>query len=233
MHILVVDEDTDLREMVDHLLKKRGYWVTTVPDGESALECVQTRPIDLVLMDMLLPKLDGLEVCQRIREVSMVPLIMLSVRGSIEDIVQSLAAGADDFLAKPFNHRELLARVEALLRRCYGPTMRVPSRSEGSLNRGGILIDPIRHQVLRHGEAIRLTPIEFKLLYYLMTNEGIALNASTILERVWGYNSEVNDEVVRVNISRLRHKLETDPMRPRYIQTIPGVGYSFRPIAVS
>lgn len=230
MRILVVDDDSDLRDVVSYLLRRKGYNVAAAPDGEAALAAFQSQPADLVLLDISMPKLDGLETCRRLREVSTVPIIMLTVRGAQEDIVQSLELGADDHISKPFNHSELMARVEAVLRRSYGPDRQSLTPVQPALDRAGIAIDPNRHQALRDGQPLGLTPLEFKLLYCLMLNEGMVLSSGAILEHVWGYDSESDDEVVKVNVSRLRHKLELDPTRPVYVHTVPGVGYTFRPV---
>lgn len=229
MHILVVDDDSDLRDVVSYLLRRKGYSVAAAPDGEAALAAFRSQPADLVVLDISMPKLDGLETCRRLREVSAVPIIMLTVRGAQEDIVQSLELGADDHISKPFNHQELMARVEAVLRRSYGPSRQTPTPVQPALDRAGVAIDPSRHQASRGADPLSLTPLEFKLLYYLMLNEGLVLSASSILEHVWGYDSESDDEVVKVNVSRLRHKLEPNPTRPLYVHTVPGVGYTFRP----
>ena len=228
MRILVVDDDSDLRDVVSYILRRKGHAVTTAADGLAALEVIETAPPELVILDISMPKLDGLETCRRIRESSTVPIIMLTVRGSESDIVRSLALGADDHITKPFNHQELLARVEAVARRSYGPGQRSTSQVQPALERGGIAMDPNRYQITRDGQPLNLTPLEFKLLYYLMINEDQVLSPAAILEHVWGFENESNDEVVKVNISRLRGKLEPNRAQPCFIHTIPGVGYSFR-----
>ncbi len=230
MRIMVVDDDADLRDVLTYLLRRRGYTVTTAANGEMAMAMFEKEPADLLVLDVSMPKMDGLQVCRAIREVSTVPIIMLTVMGSETDVVRSLETGADDHISKPFDHQELMARVEAVLRRAY--RLKTAERSEiqrGPLVFGPITIDPGRHLMTKNGEAINLTKLEFKLLYFLMSNAGQVLNHNDIMERVWGYDSESDYDVLRVHLSRLRHKLETDPANPRLIQTIPGVGYSFRP----
>src|SRR5687767_11728839 len=142
MRILVVDDDNDLRDVLSYLLRRRGYAVISAADGEAALAALKEAPVDLAVLDISMPKMDGLETCRRIRETSQIPVIMVTVRGSESDIVKSLEIGADDHISKPFNHQELLARIEALLRRSYGANHQVLSRGQPVLDRGGITIDP-------------------------------------------------------------------------------------------
>ena len=229
MRIMVVDDDSDLRDVLSYILRRKGHNVVTAPDGEVALAMVRESPPDLVVLDISMPKLDGLETCKRLRESYGIPIIMLTVQGGEADIVRSLELGADDHLSKPFNHQELVARVEALLRRAYGPGRQGLMPGQPIMESGGIRIDPGRHEVYQDGTALNITPLEFKLLYYLMRNESQVLSAGVIMENVWGYDNDSDDEVVKVNVSRLRHKLEGEPGRPRLIHTVPGVGYSFRP----
>ena len=229
MRILIVDDDSDLRDVLSYILRRKGHSITTAPDGEAALAACEATPPDLVVLDISMPKLDGLETCRRLRASSGVPIIMLTVRGEEADIIKSLELGADDHLSKPFNHQELVARVEALLRRAYGPNRQGLVPTNPVVEAAGIVIDPGRHEAYRNGVDLKVTPLEFKLLYFLMRNEGQVLNPGTILENVWGYGSESDDEVVKVNVSRLRHKLEVNPAQPQLIHTVPGVGYSFRP----
>jgi DNA-binding response OmpR family regulator len=229
MRILVVDDDPDLRDILAYLLRRKGHAVTAASSGEVALSLFRKEPQDLLVLDIAMPRMDGLDLCRAVRESSSVPIIMLTVLGSEGDVIRSLDAGADDHLSKPFHHQELVARVEALLRRSYrlhSLTSVYPARPP--LAAAGIVMDPAKHAVTKDGGPLALTRLEFKLLYELMANAGQVLSASDLLEHVWGYDADSSYDVVRVHISRLRHKLEEDHARPQLIRTVPGVGYSFR-----
>jgi len=219
-HILVVDDEPAVLRTLRANLVARGYQVTTVETGEEAiLQAAEQRP-DLVILDLMLPGLSGIEVCEALRAQSTVPILVLSARGEERTKVEALDLGADDFLTKPFGIAELLARVRALLRR-------LPSGTEGDglLQVGDLSLDLAAHEVRRNDVRLDLTPREFDVLAYLIRNSGKVVTHRLLLQQVWGleYGSETN--YLRVFINRLRRKIEDDPPHPRYILTEPGVGY--------
>lgn len=227
MKILVVDDAPEVIEAVtlSFNLQWRETDVLGAYDGEKALELVEMEYPDLVLLDIAMPGIDGYETLQRIREFSDVPVIMLTAKDGILDKVKGLELGADDYITKPFDHLELLARVKAVLRRLDmpQPVSRAPSFESGDLS-----VDFATQQVRLRGEIVQLTPIEYKLLYHLVRNVGRVLTHETLLAKVWG--REYLDEIdyLRVYVRRLRLKLENDPEHPQYILTERGLGYRFR-----
>ncbi len=222
--VLVVDDAKSLREFVRRNLDVRGYRVVTAVNGADALEKFQAHKIDLVILDLIMPQMDGLEVIQRLRLHSNVPIIVLSALGEENTKIQALNRGADDYLTKPFGVGELLARVQAVLRRAR----HTPSTQESPvLVRGPVVLDRERHEVTIEGRPVNLTPTEFSLLEYLMQNTGKVLPHRAILQNVWGPEYGQEAEYLRVYIGRLRQKIEPDPNNPRYLRTERGVGYSF------
>jgi DNA-binding response OmpR family regulator len=223
-HILVVDDERRLVGLLRHNLESVGYSVSTAADGTTALALVESQELDLVILDLMLPDVDGYEVCRQIREYSDVPIIMLTARSDQSEKVRGLDLGADDYLTKPFDAKEMLARVRAVLRRTKVPQQ---SKKQPILVADDLVIDFARRQVSVRGERIKLSPTEYKLLYELASNADRVLLHDELLRRVWG--SEYRDEVeyLRVYIRYLRQKLEPDPAKPRYILTEPGVGYLF------
>ena len=220
--ILVVEDEARYRRLIQFNLAADGYGVTCVSSGEEALETMAHGIPDLVILDILLPGLDGFEVCQRIREVSTVPIVMLTALGSNEQKVKGLRLGADDYVTKPFSAQELLARVDAVLRRVnFSGT----APEQGSLSFGDLQVDLLKHRVTLGEEEIAVSPTEYRLLSYLAANAGKALTQDDILERVWDASYRGDHEVLRVNIWRLRNKLRDDPQNPVFISTIPGIGY--------
>jgi two-component system, OmpR family, KDP operon response regulator KdpE len=224
-HILVVDDEPRLLAFLRSELKASGYQVSVAQDGKGALRAAAARGPDLVILDVMLPDMDGFEVCRRLREESSVPVLMLTARTNDTDKVEGLDAGADDYLTKPFSTSELLARVRALMRRVR------PSDADGpgtEFRCGDFVIDFGRRKVEVRGEEVRLSATEYKLLAELCRNAGRVMLREELLARVWGsaYHSEI--QYVWVYIGYLRNKLEKDPKRPEYILTYPGVGYSFR-----
>ncbi|MHB8511984.1 MAG: response regulator transcription factor [Actinomycetota bacterium] len=219
--ILVVDDEPEIRRALGRALAARGYDVATADDGLQAVSSAEGFIPDLIVLDLNLPKLDGLSVCRRIRSWSQVPILVLSVREEEPDKVAALEIGADDYLTKPFGINELLARVRALLRRAGPQEDRRPLR----FSIEDIEIDLEMHTVTRAGEGVRLTKTEWGLLEVLAHHPGRLLTQRFLLERVWGpgYHEDLN--VLRVFISQLRHKVEPDPDRPQVILTDPGVGY--------
>lgn len=221
--ILVVDDEQHITMVMRSGLTKHGYDVRVAAEGESALELFQLWTPDLVITDLSMPNMDGLEVCRRLRAVSKVPIIVLSVKGDEAVKIDALDAGADDYVTKPFAMGEFLARVRAALRR--SPEAR---EQETVLEEADFRIDLETRTVQVCGKEMHLTPKEFDLLVYLMRNAGKVLTHHTVLGAVWGGNSVDQAEYLRVFIGRLRKKIEKDPARPRYILTEPWIGYRFR-----
>jgi len=204
------------------LLRARGYDVLSAINGRAALEAVDRDKPDLVVLDLGLPDIDGIEVCRQMRQVSKTPIVVLSARGAEGDKVAALDVGADDYVTKPFGAEELLARIRAVLRRGDGPSF-----AAGPIVRGGLVIDRDRFRVLRDGEEVRLTPKEFELLTYLAQHAGRVLTHRALLKAIWGPHATDQPEHLRVLIGSLRKKIEPDPSSPRYILTEPWVGYRF------
>lgn len=222
--VLVVDDEQPLRDFIRKNLEARGFAVHAAANGLEALAIFNTHSLDLIILDVMMPHMDGLETTRRIRQTSLVPIIILSALGEEQDKVAALDLGADDYLTKPFGVEELLARVRAVLRRAVPQPAPKPA---GLLRAGAIVLDPAAHLVTVHGEPVKLTPTEFALLHYLMDNAGKVLTHRAILRTVWGpeYGSEA--EYLRVYIRRLRQKIEADPLHPRHLLTEYGVGYRF------
>lgn len=219
--ILVVDDDPNLGEVVARYLQKEGYEVEVASDGRIGLERALATLPDLVVLDLMLPGLDGIEVFRRLRRVAPIPVVMLTARGSEEDRVAGLELGADDYVAKPFSPRELTARVKAVLRRAGGG---ISEAVAVSFVAGDITLDLVSHEAKRAGQALILTVKEFDLLAYLMQRPGIAFRREELLEAVWGYTFG-DTATVTVHVRRLREKIEDDPSLPRYLATVRGVGY--------
>lgn len=223
--ILVVDDEPNIREVAGLYLRRDGHAVVPAADGDEALRLYQqTRP-DLVVLDLMLPGMSGLEVCRRLQADRRVPLIMLTAKGEEEDRIVGLGVGADDYIVKPFSPRELVARVEAVLRR-VSDAETVPM-TEKALALGELSIDPNTREVTVRGEPITLTAREFDLLYYLASRPKQVFRRDQLMEAVWGYTFAAETSTVTVHIRRLREKIEPDPARPRYLQTVWGVGYRF------
>jgi two-component system, OmpR family, KDP operon response regulator KdpE len=222
--VLVVDDEKPLRDFVRRNLEVRNFEALTAANGLEALAHFQNHSIDLVIVDLMMPHMNGLETIRRMRESSLVPIIVLSALGEEGDKVQALNLGADDYLTKPFGVDELLARIKAVLRRAQRPAATVDGQR---LVRGELVADFERHQVTRRGEPLELTPTEFELLVYLMHEAGKVLRHRDILQQVWGpeYGQEL--EYLRVYVGRLRQKIEDDPGQPRYLCTERGIGYYF------
>lgn len=225
--VLVVDDETSLRDFVRRNLDVRGFQILTAANGLEALALFNTHNVDLVILDVMMPHMDGLETIRRIRQNSLVPTIILSALGEESDKIHALNLGADDYLVKPFGVGELLARVQAVLRRSHW--IEPPDR-QGCLVRGEIIADLERHQVTVRGQEIELTPTEFDLLIYLMEHAGKVLPHQAILKNVWGPEYGCEAEYLRVYIGRLRQKIEIDPADPQYLLTERGIGYSFEAI---
>lgn len=219
--ILVVDDDPNLGEVVARYLQKEGYDVEVVTDGRIGLERALATLPDLLVLDLMLPGLDGIEVFKRLRRVAPIPVVMLTARGSEEDRVTGLELGADDYVAKPFSPRELTARVKAVLRRAGGG---VSDSVAVSFSAGEITLDLVSHEARRAGVPIELTVKEFDLLGFLMSRPGVAFRREELLEAVWGYT--IGDTAtVTVHVRRLREKIEHDPSFPAHLTTVRGIGY--------
>lgn len=223
--VLVVDDDPALLPLIEYTFAREGYQVSTASDGKEALRRFFADRPHLVILDIMMPRMDGWETCQRIREVSEVPIIMLTAKGQDEDIVRGLECGADDYLTKPFSIKVLLARARAVLRRAALP----PQEQEQPILYADdyLSIDLRQRRVTVEGEAVKLTPTEYRLLAYLVENAGQVLTSQQILQAVWGWEYQDDLDYVRVYIWHLRQKLERDPKSPRYVQTELGVGYRF------
>ncbi len=221
-HVLVVEDDRAMQHVLRRTLELAGYTVTVTGDGAAALALAQERQPDLIVLDVVLPGMDGVEVCRRLRARSQVPILIISAMGRDEDKIRGLEAGADDYITKPFAAGEVVARVRAVLRRAAWSGDTAPI---GVLRVDGLEIDLARHRVYRDGTPINLTPVEFRLLAYLARHPGRALTHAMILQAVWGHEYADEVHMLRVNVSRLRQKIERDPGRPRIVQTVPGVGY--------
>ncbi|WP_416223761.1 response regulator [Thermoflexus sp.] len=220
--ILIVDDERAIRRFLRLILEAHGYAVLEAVDGQEALQLTATQRPDLLLLDLGLPDIDGVEVLRRLREWTGVPVIVLSVREREEDKIAALDAGADDYLTKPFGAGELLARIRAALRRSISPP------SDPVFEIGDLRVDLARRLVTRQGQRIELTPTEFALLRVLIQHAGKVLTHRQLLRAVWGPGYENDVHLLRVTISNLRRKLEPDPSRPRYIQTELGVGYRIK-----
>jgi two-component system KDP operon response regulator KdpE len=222
MRVLIVDDEPSILAAMVPLLRSRGYEVSTAANGRGALEAVERGKPDLIILDLGLPDMDGIEICQLIRDGSATPIIVLSARGKEADKVEALDAGADDYVTKPFGTEELLARIRVALRR-----VEPPGASEGVLSRGDLVIDRDRRRVTRDGEEIRLTPKEFDLLVFFAQRPGRVLTHRTILKAIWGPHAVDQPEHLRVLVGSLRRKIERDSARPRYLLSEPWVGYRF------
>jgi two-component system, OmpR family, response regulator MtrA len=217
--VMVVDDDQDLAEMLGIVLTSSGFDVGLVSRGDEALEVFRNNPPDLVLLDVMLPGIDGIEVCRLIRQESMVPIVMLSAKGETQDIVRGLEAGADDYMQKPFRDKaELIARIRTRLRRTNADVT-------GLLTIGDLVIDVTAHEVHRGPTAIQLTRLEFDLLVALAKDPGRVFTRDALLSEVWGYRHSTDTRLVNVHVQRLRSKVEHDPEHPEIVMTVRGVGY--------
>lgn len=223
--ILVVDDEPSIREVVGLYLRQNGHAVISAADGEEALRLYRQAVPDLVVLDLMLPRLSGAEVCRRMREQRRVPLIMLTAKGEEEDRIVGLGLGADDYVVKPFSPRELAARVEAVLRR----TVESPQdgAEEAALIHGDLRMDPGTREVTVREEPVTLTAREFDLLYHLASHPRRVFSRDQLMESVWGYTFAPDTSTVTVHIRRLREKIEEDHAHPSYLQTVWGVGYRF------
>ena len=216
--IMVVDDDQDLAEMLGIVLNGSGFEVDLVNSGDGVMEIFRANVPDLVLLDVMLPGIDGIEVCRLIRQESMVPIVMLTAKGDTHDVVLGLEAGADDYMVKPFNPSELVARLKVRLRR-------TAAENVTSLRIGELAVDQVAHTIARDGKSIPLTRLEFDLLVALAKEPGRVFTREALLSEVWGYQHATDTRLVNVHIQRLRSKIERDADNPELILTVRGVGY--------
>lgn len=222
--ILVVDDEPDALELVSFNLKAAGHEVVTAQDGQEALKKARQTVPDLILLDVMLPEVDGMEVCKLLRRdgaTSSIPIIMLTAKAGEIDRVLGLELGADDYVTKPFEPAVLAARLRAALRRAGT----AEEERQGTVEVGALVIDRDGHEVSRDGEPLQLTPTEYRLLVEFVDNDGVALDRATLLDRVWGYGWAGDTRLVDVHVQRLRAKIEVDPSAPELVQTVRGVGY--------
>jgi phosphate regulon transcriptional regulator PhoB len=223
--ILVIEDDKDIVELVKYNLEKDGFQVTASPDGANGLTQVRKAPPDLLVLDLMLPKLSGLEICKEVRRdaaLNRLPILILTAKGEEADRVVGLELGADDYVTKPFSPRELAARVKALLRRAEPG-----GASEKPIEVGGLRIDPAAYRVTRSGRPVPMSTLEFRLLYFLAARPNRVFTRDQLLDGVWGTERFVTPRSVDVYVRRLREKIETDPQHPAYMKTIRGAGYLF------
>lgn len=225
-HILVVDDERVLVKGIKFNLENEGYAVTTGGDGEEAVTLARTGEFDLIILDLMMPKIDGLQACMKIREFSNVPIIMLTARSEDADKIIGFECGADDYITKPFNILELKARIRAMLRRA-GATEK-KEQADGRLERGAIAIDTVARAAWSEGKSVELTAKEFDLIELFLKNPGRVYSRENLLNLVWGYEYIGEFRTVDVHVRRLREKLEPDPANPEYILTKWGVGYYFK-----
>lgn len=225
--ILIVEDDPNIAELVARYLENSGFHPITVNDGAEGVAAARRHDPQLIILDIMLPKLDGWEVCRALRRESDVPIIMLTAREDEMDRVVGLSMGADDYVVKPFSPRELVERVKAILRRARPAPASAPGAEERALRFGPLVLEPEKHKVTRDGEPVSLTPSEYKLLHCLMASPGRVYSRSELLERLYENGEAVIDRVVDVHIGKLRQKIEADPSKPTLIRTVHGVGYRF------
>ena len=224
--ILLVDDEDSVQKLLSYPLERDGFRVLAARDGEEALAKFSSEPVDLVVLDLMLPKLDGLEVCKRLRAQSTVPIIMLTARDDELDKVLGLELGADDYITKPFSIREFRSRVRALLRRASLPAQ--DRRESETIETDGLVVDPSRRTVEVRGEAVQLTYVEFELLRTLAANPGRVFSRRQLLEALWGDSAYREPRTIDVHVRHLREKLERDASEPEFILTVRGAGYRFR-----
>ncbi|HLI09569.1 MAG TPA: response regulator transcription factor [Ktedonobacteraceae bacterium] len=223
--VLTADDDPQLLRLIARNLQFEGYDVLAVSDGQQALEQIESHSPDVVLLDVMMPKMDGFTVCQRVREFSTVPIIIVTARGQDQDKIRGLDLGADDYLTKPFSVDELLARVRAVLRRSQFSASEQSQNMRKTVTIGDLTIDYTQHLATMKGQEIPLTPIEYRILAYLAQNAGRVVTQDMLLEHVWGSEYIGESHMLQVNVNRLRRKLEPEPGSPRYLLTRVGVGY--------
>lgn len=222
--VLFADDDLDIQQSVGFTLEAAGFEVVFADNGVQTLEMMRTTPVDLVILDVVMPRMNGLQVCKILRSNSDIPIVLVTGKGREEDVVAGIEAGADDYVVKPIRPRELIARVQALLRRSNG----YKQNSRRKLAFDNLTLDLDAQRVIYREKSIPVSPLEFQLLKYLMQNAGVVLSKEDLLHNVWGYMSTGADmNMIEATVRRLRKKVEADPSQPRYIQTVWGSGYRF------
>jgi two-component system response regulator RegX3 len=229
VRVLVVEDEPSFADALTVGLEREGFEVEVATDGVAALEAFDRREPDLVLLDLMLPRLSGLDVCRQIRTRSQVPVIMVTAKGAEVDTVVGLEVGADDYVTKPYRLRELVARMRAVLRRAEAPEGRDPDTgpSASAVEVGDVLVDPDRHEVRVRGEVVAMPLREFELLHLLVSNVGRVLTRDTLIDRVWGFDYVGDTKTLDVHVKRVRTKVETDPRNPERLVTVRGVGYRY------
>ncbi|MDP6974952.1 MAG: response regulator transcription factor [Acidimicrobiales bacterium] len=229
VRVLVVEDEASFADALTVGLEREGFEVEVATDGVAALEAFDRREPDLVLLDLMLPRLSGLDVCRQIRTRSQVPVIMVTAKGAEVDTVVGLEVGADDYVTKPYRLRELVARMRAVLRRAEAPDGRDPDTgpSASAVEVGDVLVDPDRHEVRVRGEVVAMPLREFELLHLLVSNVGRVLTRDTLIDRVWGFDYVGDTKTLDVHVKRVRTKVETDPRNPERLVTVRGVGYRY------
>jgi DNA-binding response OmpR family regulator len=223
--VLLAEDEAPLRNLLKLSLETAGYQVFPAEDGQQAIEIFDNQPVDLIILDIMMPRVDGFAVCRHVRKRSDIPVVMLTALGSTDDLVQGFELGADDYITKPFTFREIEARVQAILRRVEWSQRKIVPHSTTI---GRVKIDTESHEVFVNGESRHLTPIEFELLHRLISHAGQTASKAMLFEEVWGYDFVGGTNLVEVGIRRLREKIEEDPSQPTHILTVRGVGYRFR-----
>ncbi|MFS0728405.1 response regulator transcription factor [Paenibacillus sp. 1P07SE] len=222
--ILIVDDEANIREVIRSYLQNEGFRTIDVETGEEALQCVRSQPVDFVILDLMLPDMEGEEVCQAIREIHSVPILMLTAKVSQSNRIEGLAVGADDYVIKPFDPREVVARVRTILRRSDDDVLLADRLS---FNQGELMIDSLKQQVFRADELVNLTPNEYKILLLLAKYPQRCFSRDELIERVLGHDFGGDIRTIDQHVKNLRHKIESDPKNPVYVVTVYGFGYRF------
>ena len=227
--ILVCDDDKDIVEAIEMYLTQEGHHILKAYDGEQAIRVLQNHPVDLLIIDVMMPKLDGIRATLKIREKNALPIIILSAKSEDADKILGLNVGADDYVTKPFNPLELVARVKSQLRR-YTQLGAMTEKKENIYETGGLMIDDDRKEVTVDGESVKLTPIEYRILLFLVQNQGRVFSINQIYENIWNEEAIAADNTVAVHIRHIREKIEINPKEPRYLKVVWGLGYKVEKI---
>lgn len=222
--ILIVDDEKEIRNLIAIYLKNEGYDVLEASDGEEGLSLLKKHQVHLIVLDIMMPNVDGIEMCMKVREIAEMPIIMLSAKSQDMDKIVGLTLGADDYVIKPFNPLELIARIKSQLRR-YIKMNRLDMMNENEIEVGDMRINTDTHEVIVNNEKVKLTPREFSILELLARNQGIVMSAEQIYEKVWKEEAIQSENTVMVHIRKIRERIETTPRNPQYIKTVWGVGY--------
>ncbi|MGE7688957.1 response regulator transcription factor [Lysinibacillus sp. NPDC097214] len=222
--ILIVDDEKEIRNLIAIYLKNEGYDVLEASDGEEGLSLLKKHKVHLIVLDIMMPNVDGIEMCMKVREIAEMPIIMLSAKSQDMDKIVGLSLGADDYVTKPFNPLELIARIKSQLRR-YIKMNRLDRMNENEIEIGEMRISTDTHEVIVNNEKVKLTPREFSILELLARNQGIVMSAEQIYEKVWKEEAIQSENTVMVHIRKIRERIETNPRNPQYIKTVWGVGY--------